>query len=332
MIPLIRAGAIMPFILWMQANGRRVEDRLREVDLGYVQKGDPNLPIPLGPAIAFLCAASKAEGPEFACRIVSRSSVRDLGMIGEIALGAGSVREALFQVAASLPLHVTSGVVSVRDIPGGVLLREAWGVRTDDETLHLMQQYAAALFQALCLNAGAPPPLFSRVALVPHPVHGLSHLRACFGEAVEASADRSLQLFVPARLANRPLPSAAVDRPAPEHADLTPLRGDGTLSASARIVMLAMMSEGTPTIDRIAAAAGLSVRTLQRRLGDEGTSFSQLLDRVRRDLALEGLAAGGRTSGAIAGILGYGQQSSLTRAVRRWTGTSPRDISRRDRT
>jgi AraC-like DNA-binding protein len=51
---------------------------------------------------------------------------------------------------------------------------------------------------------------------------------------------------------------------------------------------------------------------------------------VRRDLALAGLAEGGLTACEVATALGYAQQSSLTRAVRRWTGTSPRRMTRKN--
>ncbi|PIV79377.1 MAG: hypothetical protein COW54_04505 [Rhodobacteraceae bacterium CG17_big_fil_post_rev_8_21_14_2_50_63_15] len=140
MIPLIRAGAIMPLVHWMQDNARPVEERLREVDLCYVLKGDCNLAIPLGPAIEFLCAAIRAEGPDFACRAVTGASLRALGMIGAVALGADTVRDALFRVAASLPLHTTHEIITVSPASGGLLVREAWGLRMDDETRHVVQQ------------------------------------------------------------------------------------------------------------------------------------------------------------------------------------------------
>jgi AraC-like DNA-binding protein len=332
-IPLIRSGAIMPFILWMQANGRPIGEMLREVDLGYALKGDPNLPIPLGQAIAFLRSASRIEGPDFASRIVARSSVRELGMIGAVALNSGTVREALFRVAASIPLHMTNAIFSVSSAPGGVVVREAWGLRMDDETRHLVQQYATALMQALCANAGAALPVFGRIRLTPHPVHGLSHLHAWFGECVEASGDKTLELFVPAHVADRPLTRGIADDPTHETAkNAAPLRGDGTLSTSARIVVAAMLSESTPTVERLAAAAGLSTRTFQRRLREEGTTFSGLLESLRRGMALEGLADGRQTAGEIASRLGYGQKSSLTRAVRRWTGAPPRIVARFNQT
>lgn len=322
----------MPFVIWMQAHGRPVEERLREVDLGYVLGEGPDLPIPLNQAIGFLRSAARIEGPEFACRVVSGASVHELGTLGGVALGAETVRKALFRISAFLPHHATHEVISVIQSPAGVLLREAWGLRMDDETRHLVQQYVAALIQALCVNAGASVPVFGRVALAPHPVHGLAHLNACFGERVEASHDRALELFVPAQVADRPLnapPDGATEAQAmPQPA---PLRGDGTLSGSVKTVMASMLSEGTPTVERLSAAAGCSVRTLQRRLHDEGQHFSGLLEAVRRERALSDLASGGHSMGQIAGILGYGQSSSLTRAVRRWTGAPPRAHARRDK-
>lgn len=329
MIPLVRCGSIMPFVRWMQANGRPTEANLRAVDLGYVLKGDPNLPIPLGQAIAFLRNASRAEGPDFPARIVSRASVAELGLIGEVALGSGSVRAALISVAASLQHHVTHGMITVAPASGGVIVREVWGLRMDEETRHLVQQYVAALIQAVCANAGARLPVFTRVALVPHPEHGLSHLQPWFGNSVEAAADKVLELVVPARVADRALRVAATeDRPGGATANYPALQGDGRLSTWVRIVVAAMLADGTPTVESLAAASGLRVRTLQRRLGGEGTSFSALLEEVRRDLALAGLSAGELKAGEIADSLGYGQQSSFTRAVRRWTGTSPRTFSR----
>jgi AraC-like DNA-binding protein len=255
--------------------------------------------------------------------------VRELGVIGELAVGASNVREALVRVAASLPFHTTHEIITVGSTKGGLFVREAWGLRMDAETRHFVQQYAAALIQALCTNAGTLPPIFDRMALMPHPVHGLDHLRACFGDNVVASPNNLLELFVPDDVADRPLPFGVMAPPAWDHSrDLIPLRGDGTLSASVRIIMAAMLLSDKPTVERVAHAAGTSIRTFQRRLLAEKTTFSDLLETVRRDLALAGLATGNTSAGAIAGALGYGQQSSLTRAVRRWTGTPPRSIAR----
>jgi AraC-like DNA-binding protein len=200
----------------------------------------------------------------------------------------------------------------------------------DAVTRHFTQQYFAAHIQALCTNAGAQPPVFERVALVPHPVHGLTHLHRWFGHGIEASPNKTLELLVPARVADLDLPKQPPELGVSAASDeYTPLYGDGKLTTVLKTIMASMLVDGTPTVERLAAAGGVSVRTLQRRLGEEDASFSGLLREVRRDVALESLSTGERKVGEIAASLGYGQHSSFTRAVRRWTGTSPRTLAGR---
>ena len=68
---------------------------------------------------------------------------------------------------------------------------------------------------------------------------------------------------------------------------------------------------------------GLSKCSLQRRLLEENVTFRKLPDPCRREQACATLSAGERGIGAISYALGYSDQSSFNRAVRRWTGTTP---------
>lgn len=88
----------------------------------------------------------------------------------------------------------------------------------------------------------------------------------------------------------------------------------------------ALLAEGLPTVGALAARMECSVRTLQRRLMRQGTSFSALLEDVRRERALQGLGDRTLPLGALSASLGYSRQSALTRAVRRWTGAAPRQL------
>jgi AraC-like DNA-binding protein len=89
------------------------------------------------------------------------------------------------------------------------------------------------------------------------------------------------------------------------------------------------LANGTPTLVAVARRLGLSGRTLQRRLNEEGLSFSDLVDDVRRTAAL-GLIENSRFSVfEVAALAGYRDAESFRAAFVRWTGVTPRDYRRR---
>src|SRR5438552_2946211 len=73
----------------------------------------------------------------------------------------------------------------------------------------------------------------------------------------------------------------------------------------------------------VARRLGLSVRTLQRRLGEERTVFKTLVEDVRRELALRYLADGRTRLTDVAFLVGYSELSAFGRAFHRWTGSTP---------
>ncbi|SHI80092.1 AraC-type DNA-binding protein [Shimia gijangensis] len=90
-----------------------------------------------------------------------------------------------------------------------------------------------------------------------------------------------------------------------------------------RLIVSNRLCECPPSPGMVAGEMSLTKRTLQRRLSEEGTNFSTLLDEVRCEKAHAFLLDGGRDMGQLAKLLGYKQQSTLTRAFHRWTGASP---------
>ncbi|WP_332738996.1 AraC family transcriptional regulator [Hydrogenophaga sp.] len=80
---------------------------------------------------------------------------------------------------------------------------------------------------------------------------------------------------------------------------------------------------GEPRREDIASSLAMADRTLQRRLHEEHTSFQQLLDDARRDLAQKYLAEARYTLGQVADLLGFADQSNFFRANKRWFGVSP---------
>jgi AraC-like DNA-binding protein len=95
-------------------------------------------------------------------------------------------------------------------------------------------------------------------------------------------------------------------------------------SARVRAVILKCLADGEPRRDSVARALGMSERTLQRRLKTEGHSFQQLRDDARKELAEKYMERADMSLAEAAYLLGFGDQSSFFRAVKRWFGTTPR--------
>ena len=77
------------------------------------------------------------------------------------------------------------------------------------------------------------------------------------------------------------------------------------------------------TMQQVAGALHMSVRTLSRRLAAEGTHFQAIKDEVRRDLAVQQLTSSDIPLATLAGQLGFEDLASFNRAFRHWTGSTP---------
>jgi AraC-like DNA-binding protein len=103
-------------------------------------------------------------------------------------------------------------------------------------------------------------------------------------------------------------------------------------SERVRRTLLEALREGVPTLPRLAKRLGVSERTLQRRLNEEGTSLLVLLEDVRHELSLEYLRDPKLSVAEIGQRLGYRSLAAFSRAFRRWTGVSPAAHRRGERT
>jgi AraC-like DNA-binding protein len=80
---------------------------------------------------------------------------------------------------------------------------------------------------------------------------------------------------------------------------------------------------GRATIEQVAQAMGMNVRTLQRRLDECGRTYSDLINEVRRDLVLRYMENPRYSIGRVAELLGYSVLSSFTRWFSAQFGAAP---------
>jgi AraC-like DNA-binding protein len=149
--------------------------------------------------------------------------------------------------------------------------------------------------------------------------------RAAFHCPVTFAAERNSLLFAKADM------NAALPTSNPQLAELHERFAGEYLrhfdhaqtSYRTREVIIRRLPDGEPRRDDVAGELRMSERTLQRRLEEEKTSFVELLDRTRRELAEQYLGRLQLSLAQAAYLLGFADQSSFFRACKRWFDLSP---------
>ena len=96
-----------------------------------------------------------------------------------------------------------------------------------------------------------------------------------------------------------------------------------TLSSRVRAEIITLLKGEEPALAAVADRLAMGVRTMQLHLKDEGFTYQQLLDDVRRDLAVRHLREQTISTTDIAYLLGFAEPSVFFRSFKKWTGQTP---------
>jgi AraC-like DNA-binding protein len=106
--------------------------------------------------------------------------------------------------------------------------------------------------------------------------------------------------------------------------EISQYRSEETLDKQVKIKITSALSDGIPTITDIASSLAMSGRSLQRKLSEQGFTYQKLVDEARREFAEQLLRQDQHSLSNIAFLTGFSEQSSFTRAFKRWAGQTPR--------
>ncbi len=261
--------------------------------------------------------------PGLGLRIAEGIGPRHFGVVGHAALACATLGEALQRLERFHASVYDANPAQVQLGPQGVTVE--WGVARGRPGALVDETAIASLVQLARDMTGRYWPV-REVCFVNPPPAWVQPYADFFGGAVRFEADCTRLVFsaevlsLPLRKSD-PALLALLDRQA--EAVLAEVSRVPAVVDAWRRTLVPLIREGRTGLAALAEAHHTSVRSLQRRLAEQGTSFQQLLDDTRRHLA-EGHLKNARLDVAeIALLLGYSEQSAFTRAFRSWTGVTP---------
>lgn len=104
---------------------------------------------------------------------------------------------------------------------------------------------------------------------------------------------------------------------------LSKLEGDDTCRCKVQRIIVDLLQGETPSVEAIARRLAVSVRNLQLKLKEEGTTYSAILDDVRKELAIGCMRDRDLPIAEIAYLLGFSEPSAFHRTFKRWTSSTP---------
>lgn len=336
-----RMGADTPQTL-LAATGRRLEEfaALQRIALAPLAEsvgiavGDltrPEARISLEAFVRLLHLLEIVSGDDcVGLRFAEHFRPGDSGAFGFALLHAPTLREALRIYRQYLPVAADLGHFEILEDSAEVSFRWRYS-RHIDYPAQYADFHAALLARMLrrYLGEGFVP---KRAELQRRRPRDTRLHRALFGPAVafEASGANLLQIA-----------SSGLDRASGtddprlfemmEAACATALNAmdhsrDLPLQVAERIIML--LPRGEANLAAMARAMAMSERSLQRRLGERGTSFEKLVEQTRRELS-DRLLAGSAPLSEISYLCGYSNASAYSRAARGWYGMAPQAMRQR---
>ena len=272
----------------------------------------------------FELACAQIADPAFALRAASCWHPSHLGTLGYAWLSSGTLRTGLKRLVRYSRTLGTQASCRCVDEPTG--LRVIFDHRRGaTEVGYAIADFWLALLLDMCrTNYGASLQPLAVNLRRPCPADSAPY-RDFFACAVAFGAAEDSFVLAP-DVVDSPLPTANQALAATFDAILVEQLAaldEANLATRCKGYLLQQLTSGAPAENELAKAMGMSRRSLQRRLGDCGASYQQLLDETRYGLARRYLDSATKNITEIAFLLGFSEQSAFCRAFKRWSGKSP---------
>jgi AraC-like DNA-binding protein len=327
-IPLIRISVFLPIVDFLNHIGSPTDRLLSQANLYLSPTVDPEGFLPLYQSSEFLENMARLEGIEdLGLLIGQKTSFRKLGQLGSIAYNTLTLFDLLTTLEQTVSLANSGGQCTLRWEKDWVWVQ--YRCKTPNaQTPNLQTQcYNLMLYLDAVRMALGPAWKPSELYLACPPCQAILSMED-FSEAYIHFMMPHNAIKIPRAALSLPInrdTSLGVHTP-PDYENFYQSAPARELIDSCHQLILSLLPNSYPEVTVVAKAAGMSVRSLQRQLAEEGLTYSRLVEQVRYDQAVKLLKRPDLKLIEIAADLGYTDPANFTRAFKRWTGVSPKEF------
>jgi AraC-like DNA-binding protein len=312
----------------LKETGAELEPLLKKAGLTLREIEDPEVRLRVRDQIHFLnLAAGVLPDNLLGFHLAQSPDLRELGLLYYVLASSEMLSEAL-QRGAHYSSIVNEGILLKYVEGADVCMTFAYVGVSRHLDRHQIEFWMVALVR-MCRQLTGHRMVPTRVRLTHHRDSTSSEFTEFFGGDLEFGAAIDEIAFA-SSIKQMPVVSAdpylnrILIAYCEEALSLRPKKS-GSFRSSVENAIVPLLPHGKARAGEIARRLGASQRTFARRLSLEGLTFSEVLERLRSDLAERYLTDGDLSISQIAWLLGYQEVSALTHAFKRWTGKTPRE-------
>jgi AraC-like DNA-binding protein len=321
---------ILPLLEYLENEGLDPSILLDRVGIPRTALADTRTRFPKQRFQALWRAASEATGdPAIALRVSTTVKASALGIIGYLASASESRRNAFELVKGLTPLLWEDVECDLESGAEVAFIRCRTGSHPEPNDFTTEYAIGLTVTMSRVLGGGRSDPLEARFSYSA-PAYADEYERI-LRLRVRFDAGEDGVLFPISMMdSSNPTADAALRQLLERYAarQLAEIPTSARFPQRVRACILSMLPLGNLTADSVAARFSMSSRTLRRRLQQEATSYQELLDDVRDELARHYLTREKRGIDEVAFLLGFSDPSAFSKAFRRWTGRTPADFVR----
>ncbi|VVQ17915.1 HTH-type transcriptional regulator VirS [Pseudomonas fluorescens] len=314
MTKLVRAAVLTNYLEVTQYLGFNPRDVLAAVGLSRAQLQAPEHRIQIDAAVRLLEDSATASGCQtFGLSMAESRQLSDFGVVSLLLSHQRTLRDALQVVVDYRHLMNDSLAIFIEEAGKMVIIREEVVTESPMPSRQATELAIGVMFRLCSALLGSHWHPYS-VNFMHQPPDNLHLHRRLFGCNLEFGSEFNGIVCPDVSLdVTNPNADPAMARYAQSYLDSLQNHEGASMLFEVRKAIYLLLPMGRATIEQVAQSQGMNVRTLQRRLKDDGCAFNDVINDVRRDLVLRYLDNPNYPLSRIADMLGYSMASSFTR-------------------